>query len=150
MRYQYFVAWDDGIGGVWRLTRKTPNAGSSWQEVEARIFAEPSPEPGKIANRKSKIPQSPLRSHYKAYLIFVKILVQNCLNHLYLRDLTDWVPNPSEARTFASTENAVMFCTEHQLRAVQVVLKFDHDRYDISLPASKECERPEAAKPIKP
>lgn len=77
-----------------------------------------------------------------AYLISVNILVQNCLNHLYLKDLTEWTPDPSEAKSFRTSESAVHFCVEHKIPAVQVVLKFEHDRYDVRVPITEECQQP--------
>jgi hypothetical protein len=71
----------------------------------------------------------------------VKILVQNCLNHLYLKGVGDWTAEPADAHTFASSEEAILFCSEHQIPAVQVVLKFDEKRYDIQVPLSEECEK---------
>jgi hypothetical protein len=70
----------------------------------------------------------------------MKILVQNCLNHLYLKGSQDWTAEPSEARCFPTSEKAIAFCTEHQIPAVQVVLKFKEKRYDIQVPISEECE----------
>ena len=70
----------------------------------------------------------------------MKILVQNCLNHLYLKTVSEWTPEVGEAKSFASSENAIGFCTEHQIPAVQVVLKFEYDRYDIRVPITPECE----------
>ena len=72
----------------------------------------------------------------------MKILVQNCLNHLYLKSLSEWTPESSEAKEFPTSENALAFCTEHQIPAVQVVLKFEYDRYDVKVPITEECEEP--------
>lgn len=72
----------------------------------------------------------------------MKILVQNCLNHLYLKSLSEWTPEASEAKCFRSSESALAFCTEHQIPAVQVVLKFEYDRYDVKVPITEECEEP--------
>ena len=71
----------------------------------------------------------------------MKILVQNCLTHLYLKSLTQWTADPSEAQTFPSSENAILFCTKHEIAAVQIVLKFDPDRYDITVPITEECDQ---------
>ena len=71
----------------------------------------------------------------------MKILVQNCLNHLYFKSPTEWTANPSEAKGFHSSENALLYCAEHQLPAVQIVLKFEPDRYDITVPITDECEQ---------
>ena len=62
----------------------------------------------------------------------MKILVQNCLTHLFLKSLTQWTANPAEAETFPSSENAILFCAKYDIPAVQIVLKFDPDRYDIT------------------
>jgi hypothetical protein len=71
----------------------------------------------------------------------MKILVQNCFTHLYLKTLSEWTPSPHEAKSFPSSEKAIIYCTEHQLPAVQIVLKFDYDNYDISVPITEECEK---------
>ena len=71
----------------------------------------------------------------------MKILVQNCLNHLYMKTLTQWTPNPAEAMAFPSSENAILYCVEHGIPAVQIVLKFDPDRYDVTVPITEECEQ---------
>ena len=77
----------------------------------------------------------------------MKILVQNCFTHLYLKSLTQWTANHAEAQAFPSSENAILYCAKHKIPAVQVVLKFDPDRYDITVPITEECE--EAAGPQK-
>ena len=71
----------------------------------------------------------------------MKVLVQNCQTHLYLKDLTEWTAVLSEARGFPSSENAIVYCTKHRIPAVQIVLKFDPDCYDITVPITKECEQ---------
>lgn len=71
----------------------------------------------------------------------MKILVQNCLNHLYLKSLTEWAADVSEAKAFPTSENAISYCSEHRIPAVQVVLKFDPDRYDITVPITEECDQ---------
>jgi len=71
----------------------------------------------------------------------MKILVQNCLTHLYLKSLTEWTADAAEARTFSSSENALLYCAKHEIAAVQIVLKFEPDRYDITVPITEECEQ---------
>jgi hypothetical protein len=71
----------------------------------------------------------------------MKILVQNCLNHRYLKSLQEWTADASEAKNFSTSESALAFCTRHKLPAVHIVLKFDPDRYDITVPITKECEQ---------
>lgn len=75
----------------------------------------------------------------------MKILVQNCLNHLYLKSLTEWTAAAAEAKCFETSEQAIDFCAKHRLPAVQVVLKFDPERYDITVPITKECEQASAS-----
>jgi hypothetical protein len=70
----------------------------------------------------------------------MKILVQNCMTHLYLKTLTQWTAMPSEAMNFPSSESAILYCTQHDIPAVQIVLKFDPERYDITVPITPECE----------
>jgi|GEM_PF-2887648 len=69
----------------------------------------------------------------------MKILVQNCLNHLYLKSPTEWTPDPSKAKTFPTSESALIYCTKHEIPAVQIVLKFHPDRFDITVPITEEC-----------
>jgi hypothetical protein len=69
----------------------------------------------------------------------MKILVQNCLNHLYLKSPTEWTADAADAKIFPSSENALIYCTEHDIPAVQIVLKFQPDRFDITLPITEEC-----------
>jgi hypothetical protein len=71
----------------------------------------------------------------------MKILVQNCLNHLYLKSLNEWTSEVLEAKSFPTSERAIAFCAQHQVPAVQVVLKFDPDRYDITVPITEECDQ---------
>ena len=75
----------------------------------------------------------------------MKILVQNCLTHLYFKSLTEWTADPSEARGFLTSENAIVYCAKHGIPAVQIVLKFDPDRYDITVPITKECDQAAAS-----
>lgn len=74
----------------------------------------------------------------------MKILVQNCQNHLYLKTLSEWTALVADAMSFPSSEKAVVFCAEHRIPAVQVVLKFEYDQYDIRVPITEECREPVA------
>jgi hypothetical protein len=71
----------------------------------------------------------------------MKILVQNCLNHLYLKSLTGWTSDAAEAKSFPTSEDAIKYCTKHRLPAVQIVLKFELDHFDIQVPITAECEQ---------
>ena len=78
----------------------------------------------------------------------MKILVQNCLNHRYLKTLEEWTADVSEAKSFPSSQKAIAFCVKHRIPAVHIVLKFDPDRYDITVPITKECEQASAQKAL--
>jgi hypothetical protein len=69
----------------------------------------------------------------------MKILVQNCFTHLYLKSLSAWTADPIDAKAFATSESAILYCTEHRIPEVQIVLKFEPDRYDITVPITEEC-----------
>ncbi len=71
----------------------------------------------------------------------MKILVQNCLNHLYLKSLTEWTDDAGEAKSFPTSENAIEFCAEHRIPTVQIVLKFKPDKFNITVPITAECEQ---------
>jgi hypothetical protein len=75
----------------------------------------------------------------------MKILVQNCHTHLFLKTLSEWTPSPIEAKAFLTSERALTYCAEHRIPAVQIVLKFDYDHYDISVPITEECEQASSA-----
>jgi hypothetical protein len=71
----------------------------------------------------------------------MKILIQNCLTHLYFKSPSEWTADPAHAKGFPTSENAIVYCAEHQIPAVQIVLKFNPDRYDITVPITEECEQ---------
>jgi hypothetical protein len=73
--------------------------------------------------------------------LLMKILVQNCLTHLYFKSPTEWTADVSEAKSFPTSEKAIFYCAEHRIPAVQIVLKFDPDKYDITVPITEECEQ---------
>jgi len=78
----------------------------------------------------------------------MKILVQNCLNHLYLKAPNEWTDNTAEAQSFTTSENAIEFCAEYHLPAVQIVLKFDLDHFNVMVPITPECEQGESQKAL--
>lgn len=69
----------------------------------------------------------------------MKILIQNCKTHLYLKSLSEWTPDPEEARSFKTSDQAIRLCAEHRIPAVQIVLKFDNAAYDVPIPITEEC-----------
>jgi hypothetical protein len=64
----------------------------------------------------------------------MRILLQQKETGLYFKDVSLWVHQSSEAMDFISSTAAIEFCVANKLPAVQVVLKFDGQRYDIVLP----------------
>ena len=64
----------------------------------------------------------------------MRIFLQQKETGLYFRDIDSWVPNSSEAMDFVSSTAASEFCFSNKLSAVQVVLKFEEQQYDIVLP----------------
>jgi hypothetical protein len=71
----------------------------------------------------------------------MRILIQNCFTHLYLKATAEWTTDPETARNFPSSEKAMVFCAEHRLPEVQIVLKFESDRYDLNFPITEECQK---------
>jgi hypothetical protein len=71
----------------------------------------------------------------------MRILIQNCFKYCYLKSLGEWTDNPDEAMTFPSSERALAFCTEHRIPDAQLVLKFEYDEYDVTLPFTDDCRR---------
>jgi hypothetical protein len=64
----------------------------------------------------------------------MRILLQQKETGLYFKDIGSWVHQSAEAMDFISSTAAIEFCVSNKLPAVQVVLKFDGQRYDIVLP----------------
>ena len=53
---------------------------------------------------------------------------------MYFRDIDSWIADASEAMDFVSSTQALEFCAANKLDAVQVVLKFEDEKYEIVLP----------------
>ncbi|SPE62369.1 conserved hypothetical protein [Verrucomicrobia bacterium] len=64
----------------------------------------------------------------------MRIFVQQKETGLYFKDITAWVPNTSDAMDFVSSTAAIDFCVANKLRDVQLVLKFEEEKYDIVMP----------------
>lgn len=64
----------------------------------------------------------------------MRILLQQTGSGLYFRDVGSWVASGSEAMDFISSTVAIEFCATNRITGVQLVLKFEEDRYDIVLP----------------
>jgi hypothetical protein len=64
----------------------------------------------------------------------MKILLQQKENGLYFKDIGAWDADPTEAMDFLSSTSAIDFCVANKISDVQIVLKFEEQRYDIVLP----------------
>jgi len=64
----------------------------------------------------------------------MRILLQQKDTGLYFKDVDSWTRASLEAMDFVSSTAAIDFCTVNKLDEVQVVLKFDEQKYDIVLP----------------
>ena len=65
----------------------------------------------------------------------MKALLQQMETGLYFQNLDRWSPDHTEAYDFKSSVTARSYCLRHNIAAVQIVLKFDVEKYDIVLPA---------------
>ncbi len=61
----------------------------------------------------------------------MRVLLQQKDSGLYLQDLNSWTRRSSDARDFLSSTAAIDFCLAHSISGVQLVLKFEEQRYDI-------------------
>jgi hypothetical protein len=64
----------------------------------------------------------------------MRILLQQKESGLYFRDIDAWDPDPAEAMDFLSSTAAIDFCVANKISGVQLVLKFDEQKYDIVMP----------------
>jgi len=64
----------------------------------------------------------------------MRILLQQKATGLYFKDIGSWTPISVEAMDFLSSTAAIDFCTVNKLSGIQLVLKFDEQKYDIVLP----------------
>lgn len=68
----------------------------------------------------------------------MRILLQQKETGLYFKDIGAWTREHAEAMDFLSSTSAIDFCVMNKLSAVQLVLKFEEQRYDIVLPVTQE------------
>jgi len=73
----------------------------------------------------------------------MRVLLQQKATGLYFQDIDGWTRKASEAMDFLSSTAAIDFCVLNKLIDVQIVLKFDHQNYDIVLPVSAPPQREE-------
>ena len=66
----------------------------------------------------------------------MRIVLQQKESGLYFKDVAAWVRTSAEAMDFVSSTAAIDFCVLNKLTDVQVVLKFDEQKYDIVLPVT--------------
>jgi hypothetical protein len=64
----------------------------------------------------------------------MRILLQQKETGLYFKDVASWTRISLEAMDFVSSTAAIDFCAVNKLSGVQLVLKFDEQKYDIVLP----------------
>ena len=68
-------------------------------------------------------------------LNYMKALLQQLETKRFYRHAGQWTEDALEAYDFKSSVTARTYCLQHHLSDVQIVLKFDSDKYDIVLPA---------------
>jgi hypothetical protein len=64
----------------------------------------------------------------------MRILLQHKQTGQYFRDIDAWISDASRAMDFVSSTAAIDFCVSNKLRDLQLVLKFEEQRYDIVMP----------------
>lgn len=68
----------------------------------------------------------------------MRILLQQIKTGLYFKDIGAWTREAVEAMDFLSSTSAIDFCMMNKISGIQLVLKFEEQRYDIVLPVSPE------------
>ncbi|MGO9203232.1 MAG: hypothetical protein ACLQM8_22140 [Limisphaerales bacterium] len=64
----------------------------------------------------------------------MRIILQQKDSGLYFKSPNVWVHNSLEAVDFVNSTAAIEFCAQERLAGVQLVLKFERERYEIVLP----------------
>lgn len=64
----------------------------------------------------------------------MRIVLQQRDGSLYFKDIGSWTADPSDAMDFVSSTAVVEFCELNKIDGVQVVLKFEDEKYEIVLP----------------
>ena len=70
----------------------------------------------------------------------MRILLQHKQTGLYFKDIEQWARSGWEAMDFVSSGKAIDFCVTNKLDCVQLVLKFEEQKYDIVLPMDRPRE----------
>jgi hypothetical protein len=80
----------------------------------------------------------------------MRILLQQKETGLYFKDVGSWAHAISQATNFPSSTAAIDFCVTNKLQGMQLVLKFEEQKYDIVLPVATastgNTQRPSAGK----
>ena len=71
----------------------------------------------------------------------MKVLLQEAVSGLYLTEASQWTPDPSLGRDFGNVVVALEATRKHRQRALDVILKFQDQKYDIRLPAQVPSHR---------
>ncbi|HVV74223.1 MAG TPA: hypothetical protein VHI52_22490 [Verrucomicrobiae bacterium] len=64
----------------------------------------------------------------------MRILLQQKETGFYFKDIGSWVRDTEQAMDFVSSTAAIEFCVTNKLPGVQMVLKFQDQKFDIVLP----------------
>jgi len=64
----------------------------------------------------------------------MRILLQQKETGLYFKDINCWTRDYAEAMDFLTSTAAIEFCGANKLAAVQIVLKFEEEKFNIVLP----------------
>lgn len=64
----------------------------------------------------------------------MRILLQQKETGLYFKDINSWTDDTLDAMDFMNSTEAMDFCKSNNIEGVQLVLKFDQQRYDIVMP----------------
>jgi hypothetical protein len=75
----------------------------------------------------------------------MRIVLQHKDSGLYLLDANTWTQHSLEALDFVSSTKAIEFCDRHKIDSMQIVLKFDQEKYDIVMPAICDADPVEKA-----
>jgi hypothetical protein len=72
----------------------------------------------------------------------MRILLQQEDTGLYFKDIGLWADNSRDAMDFVSSTAAIEFCAANKLKGLQIVLKFEEEKYDLVLPLQAHQARP--------
>jgi hypothetical protein len=68
----------------------------------------------------------------------MKIVIQSSTTKEYFVGNGRWTKDVAKAKEFSQTVAALMECTHNNLTEVQIVLRFQDPRYNLSLPVRPE------------